>query len=274
MADPASAAPTAPAPGSLTGVTYSPSAPAPAARAPAAAAGPGVIEDRAYDALEPSRQAEYARVRKDGEQGGSEWRRRSDLTPDGKPKPAPAPGDPATSVTPDGKLRIGEGETAFELSADDVAELMKTRAELDLRATRVPADGVYQPTLPPDYKLPEGVEFKIDISDPSYVELAAFAKARGWTQEEFSSILQVEAARRVREQQAFKAAVDKEIAALGVTGTSRITAIETWIPGQVGDDLGSALRGMTVTEKIVRGFEALAAKHTTQGHARSLKLTA
>ena len=50
-------------------------------------------------------------------------------------------------------------------------------------------------------------------------------------------------------------------------GTTRVTAIEQWLRGIVGDDLGSALRGMVVSEKIVRGLEALASKFTTQGAA-------
>jgi hypothetical protein len=263
MPDPAPAAPSAPAPGSLTGVSYAPSAPA-----PAPAARSGVIDDRAYDALEPAKQAEYARVRRDGEFGGSEWKRRSDLAPDGTPKPAPSSGDPrAATVTPDGKLRIGEGETAFELSADDVKMLMAQKADNDLRATRVPADGVYQPTLPADFKAPEGFEFKVDASDPAYVELTAFARSRSWSQDEFSAVLSVEAARRLREEQAFKAATDREIQKLGVNCTSRVSAVETFLRGQLGDIHASNLRKTLFTAGIVEAYEALLGKFQTQGAA-------
>jgi hypothetical protein len=74
----------------------------------------------------------------------------------------------------DGKLVVG----GYSLSSDDIAQLMRTRAELDLRATGVPADGLYQAMLPPDFKMPAGLEFEVDTNDPAYVELAAFAKSR------------------------------------------------------------------------------------------------
>ena len=182
MADPAPAGPpstSAPAPGSLTGTRYD---------AP--------ISDAQFDRLGPESQSKYARVR--DQNNNPTWQPRSDLTPDPAvaPKPAAAPGEPPApaapaSVTEDGKLKVGE----LELSADDVAALMATKAQADLRATQVPATAAdYKPDLPADLQLPPGIEFKIDVSDPSYKDLANFAHARGWSQSDLSTALGIFAA--------------------------------------------------------------------------------
>jgi hypothetical protein len=265
MADPAPAAPPSPAP---------------ASPAPAPAAWPGSltgtrydapISDAQFDRLGPQEQSKFARVRDAA--NNPTWQPRSDLAPDanpGAPKPAAAPGEPpappaapAASVV-DGKLRVGE----YELSSDDIANLMRTRAELDLRPTQVPADASgYKPDLPADLKLPAGIEVKIDTSDPSYRDLAAFAHARGWSQSDLSAALGIFASREAREAAAFAEAQRAEVQKLGANGTSRVTAVETWLRSELGDDLANGMRSMMVTEKIVRGFEKLAAQRTTQGAA-------
>jgi hypothetical protein len=164
----------------------------------------------------------------------------------------------------DGKLRVGD----FELSSDDIAALMATKAQADLRATQVPADASgYKPDLPADLKLPPGIEFKIDTADPAYRDLAAFAHARGWDQEAFSTAIGIFASREARQAAAFAEAQRAEVQKLGANGTSRVTAVETWLRSTLGDDLASGMRSMIVTEKIVRGFEKLAAQRTTQGAA-------
>ena len=257
MADPVAPAappspapsPAAPAPGSLTSTRYD---------AP--------ISDSHYDRLGSQEQSKFARVRDAA--NNPTWQPRSDLAPSPPPKPAAAPGEPpapapAASVV-DGKLRVGD----YELSADDIANLMRTRAELNLRSTQVPADASgYKPDLPADLKLPAGIEVKIDTSDPSYRDLAAFAHARGWSQSDLSAALGIFASREAREAAAFAEAQRAEVQKLGANGTSRVTAVETWLRSELGDDLANGMRSMMVTEKIVRGFEKLAAQRTTQGAA-------
>jgi hypothetical protein len=195
--EPAPAAPAAPAapsaPGSLTGTSCAP---------PQA----GVISDLEFEALEPSRQSEYARVRKDGPQGGSEWRRRSDLEPDGKPKPTPTLGDPAATVTEHGRLRVIEGDVQFELSASDIQQLIAQKAQDDLRKTRIPpTPGDYKAELPPDLKLPDGVQIAIDPANPAVQDLAKWAHGRGFDQADFSQMLGFYASHQAREQAAFQA---------------------------------------------------------------------
>jgi hypothetical protein len=57
----------------------------------------------------------------------------------------------APAVTADGKLKGGD----YELSTDDIAMLMQTKAANDLRATQVPADpSQYKIELPKDFGRP------------------------------------------------------------------------------------------------------------------------
>jgi hypothetical protein len=255
MADPAPAAPPspapaspAPAPGSLTGTRYD---------APS-----GPISDSQFDRLGPQDQSRYARVR--DANNNPQWQPRSDLASSPAPKPAAtqpgeplAPAAPPASVTEAGRLKVGD----YELSSEDIASLMRTRAELDLRAAAVPATAAdYKPDLPPDLKLPSGIEFKIDTADPAYRDLAAFAHARGWDQEAFSTAIGIFASREARQAAAFNEAQRAEVQKLGANGTSRVTAVETWLRSTLGDELANSMRPMIVTSRIVEGFEKLASK--------------
>jgi hypothetical protein len=58
-----------------------------------------------------------------------------------------------------------------------------------------------------------------------------------------------------------------EVEKLGAHGTARVTAVDTWLRGTLGDDLGKAVRGMMLTAKAVEGIEKLMTKMSTQGHA-------
>jgi hypothetical protein len=249
--------------------TIAPAAPPPAA-APAAPPDSSVerISDAHFDNLPADQQARYSRIRA-GPDGGSEWRLRSDLTPDGKSPVAPtahAPDAPATVV--DGKLRIGTGETAFELSPDDIKMLITAKAERDMRASQVPGTAAdYKAELPKDLKLPPGVEIKIDGNDPAFKDLQVFAHSRGWSQNDLSAALGIFASHQAREAAALNAALKAEVAKLGPNGTSRITALHQWLRGTVGDDMAKPLASMLVSERHVRALEFLAAKFTSGGAA-------
>ena len=269
MAEPAPAPAPSPAP-----APPAPPAPAPAARAPAppARSPSGPISDQAYDQLGPgpNGQGAYARVRDQND--NPQWVPRSDLAPDPGPAPkpaAPAPGEPpapapAATVTEDGKLRIGD----FELCADDIASLMQTKATADLRASQIPATPAdYKAELPATFKMPDGLEgFTFNEADPAFRDLRAWAHGRGFDQQTFSEMIGFyaasEAAKRPRSDRRRRRKL-RNSARWG----RRVTAVETWLRGTLGDDLGGAVRGMIVSEKIVRGLEALASKFTTQGSA-------
>jgi hypothetical protein len=262
MADPAPAAPPspspapaspAPAPGSLTGTRYD---------AP--------ISDAQFDRLGPESQSKYARVR--NQVNNPEWVPRSDLAAD-PAKPAAAPGEPAppapaapASVTEDGRLKVGD----YELSSEDIASLMRTRAELDLRASTRPATPeAFELKLPDGFKMPEGLtgEFVFNEADPAIANLKRYAHAKGWSQSDLSDVLSFYASSEAQKEVAFRTAQAREVEKLGANGTSRVTAVETWLRSELGDDLANGMRSMMVTEKIVRGFEKLAGQRVTQGTA-------
>jgi hypothetical protein len=65
----------------------------------------------------------------------------------------------------------------------------------------------------------------------------------------------------------FRESMKGEIDKLGVNATVRITALQTWLRGTIGDDLAKNLTAGLFSEKQVKGLEALALKFANQGHA-------
>jgi hypothetical protein len=98
-------------------------------------------------------------------------------------------------------------------------------------------------------------------------DLKAWAHNRGLSQAEFSDVLGIYAAREARQAAVFQAAAAKQVELLGSTATMRVTAVETFLRGQLGDQLAGKMRPMIVTAAIVEGFEALARKFASQGSA-------
>lgn len=129
----------------------------------------------------------------------------------------------------------------------------------------MPAAEAYKLELPKDFKLPQGVEFKFDDSDPVsgqvIKELRAFANARGIDQDGFSGLLSLHAAAKASEQAHLNAARDAEVAKLGAAGVSRVGTVETWLDASGYSDL----KPMIVSAKIVETFERLINRVTSQG---------
>jgi hypothetical protein len=152
-----------------------------------------VLRDAHYDALPDDQKALWSRTRK-GPDGGSEWTRRADLAPE-SPTPAPAADAPA-SVTPDGMLRIGSGENAYELSPADIKSLMAEKAARDLRVANTPASpAAYKAEISKDTVLPDGYQIQFDEQDPGLADLRNLAHSRGWSQDDFSAALGVYASK-------------------------------------------------------------------------------
>jgi hypothetical protein len=193
------------------------------------------------------------------------WQARRDLAPDGKPPAPAAPGsDSQQARFVDGKLVLGDAE----LSADDVRELLAAKAERALRATQIPASAEgYQPTLPANLKLPDGVTVQIDAKDPAFVDLRNLAHSRGWDQDTFSAAIGIYAAKQAQESAQLRAAINAEIAKLGANGSQRIGALTTWLRSAVGDDSASALSQMMVSARHVEALEKLASKYLSGGAA-------
>jgi hypothetical protein len=227
---------------------------------------PGVIADSAYDALSDDKKSTYARVRRGGTEGGSEWLERSKLEADpaDPTKSATTAADPTATAkpTPGEKVKIGD----YELSAEDVAALIQQKAQADLRKTQIPATSeAYTAELPKEFKLPPGIEYKFDTTAPAFVDARNWAHAQGFTQQQFSQLLSFHANTQIAEQVMVGNAAKVELEKLGAHATARVTAIDTWLRGICGEEHGRALRTMMLTAKAVEAVEKIMTKFSSQG---------
>jgi hypothetical protein len=224
----------------------------------------GSIPNEQYNRLSPAERDQYAAVRKPG--GGQEWIHRDHLgkepTETAKPGSTTAPGEP--TFTADGRLQVGE----MLLSQDDIKTLIAEKAQADLRKTMVPdKPESYSADLPKDFKLPAGMEYKFDTNSPILADARNWAHSQGLTQQQFSQLLSFHASTQIAEQVMVGNAAKAELEKLGAHGSARVTAVDTWLRGTLGDDLGKAVRNMMLTAKAVEGIEKLMTKMSTQGVA-------
>lgn len=149
-----------------------------------------------------------------------------------------------------------------EAKAGALTEALKKLGELEAaqaeRAKLVPekAEG-YEPALPEGFKLPDGIEIQLDTNDPVYAAARAFAKERGFTQAEFSSLLELNAQRVVAEHRTLSAAVAAERTKLGENRIARLDAVDSFLKGRLPEAQASALSNMLVTAAQVEAFETL-----------------
>jgi hypothetical protein len=256
----------------MTDTTVTTTAPAPSAAAAPAAAPPaaspapaarqGVIADNAYQRLAPADQARYAQVRA-GPDGGSEWVERSTL-PSATDSPSTVPADPGKPADPLAKVKIGD----MEVSQAELQEFFQAKGEADLRkASLPPTANDYVPTLPANFELPAGVDFNIDAADPMLADARAWAHGKGLSQSDFSELIGIYATGKGHEQAFINTATAAEVAKMGINGVQRVTALETWLRGMVGDKLAGPMKQMLATADIVRGMEMIQHRMTTQGTA-------
>jgi hypothetical protein len=251
----------------MSDTTVTTIAPAPAAP-PAAPSAPvprqGAIADNAYQRLSPADQARYAQVRA-GPDGGSEWVERSTL-PSATDSPSTAPADPGKPADPNARHKIGD----LEVSQAELQEYMQSKAAAELKKAslpQTPAD--YKADLPPDFQMPAGItEFKFDTTDPLFTSAQAWAHARQIDQGTFSEMVALYASAKATEAAQLNAAHADQVAKMGANGPMRVTALETWFRGVVGDDkIAGAMKNMLVTADIVKGMERIQARMSTQGVA-------
>ena len=145
-----------------------------------------------------------------------------------------------------------------ELSAFRAAEDTKR-----LSRPQKPED--YKSELPTDFKLPAGVDYKLDDADPLIGQYRSLAIEAGLDQATFSKGLGLIAAIRVGEATQIKTARDAEIAKLGPNASARVDAVTTWAKAMVGDEAAGALSQMLVTSRHVEAFEGLIKRFTSQG---------
>jgi hypothetical protein len=215
----------------------------------------GGIADSVYDRLGPDEQSRYARVRA-GPDGGSEWVARDQLGTEPGSKPdAPAAGE---------KHKFGE----FEFTEAELSEFLTSKADAELRKASLPATPAdYKAELPANFEMPAGVEVKIDEADPLLIDARNWAHSKGLDQATFSEMVGLYASSKAKETAQLNAAHADQVAKMGANGTQRVSALEVWLRGMVGDKLAGPMRSMMVTADIVKGLETLQQKFSSQGSA-------
>lgn len=119
--------------------------------------------------------------------------------------------------------------------------------------------------LPPDFKLPEGVDFKWDPKNPQYDKFRDLVVSDGIPQATATKLASLFAEIMVGDQASIQQWEAAEVAKLGANGPARATAVETGIKGLVGDALAAHAKTMTRTAGGVQFLEAVLAKFSTQG---------
>jgi hypothetical protein len=111
------------------------------------------------------------------------------------------------------------------------------------------------------------MEFKFDPNDPAWPAFKELAVKKGWTQDDASSVLDAYAAAEIAKAQKFNTALQSEREKLGANGTNRVTAVQTALKGEVGEELMTAMMAGVWTAKALEGFERLLSARMTQGAA-------
>lgn len=142
------------------------------------------------------------------------------------------------------------------MAADDVRKLSLPQKPEDVKIE-----------LPKDFQLPQGVELNIDPAKPEFAKLQAAAVKHGLSQDAVTDLMGVYAETIVGSQATLNAAKAAEVAKLGANGPARVTALETFFNGVVGEAEGKQIAAMLVTAGIVQSMEKLVTKFSSQGTA-------
>ena len=184
------------------------------------------------------------------------------------PSPTPAPAPPARpDWLPETFFNAASGPK-WDDFGKHFSELATRDAAAQIARNALPQKvDDYKVELPKDFQLPQGVEFKFDGTKPEFTKFREVALKHGLSQDAVTELTGVYAETLVGSETSLQAARKAEVDKLGANGPARVTALQTWLNGMLGEDMGKSVAGMLVTEKIVRGFEQLAAKHSSQGSA-------
>jgi hypothetical protein len=243
--------------------TAAPAPAAPPAASPAPAARQGAIADSSYQRLPAADQARYASIR--GPDGGSEWVDRATL-PSATASPSTAPADPGKPTDPTAKVQVGD----LEVSQAELQEFMQSKAAAELKKASLPQSAAdYKPDLPPGFQMPAGItEFKFDTTDPLFTSAQAWAHARQIDQGTFSEMVGLYASAKATEAAQLNAAHADQVAKMGANGPMRVSALDQWFRGVVGDDrIAAQMKSMLVTADLVKGMERIQARMASQGVA-------
>ncbi len=193
------------------------------------------------------------------------------------PTPTPTPASTPAAQTSERPAYIPEAywdATAGKVKDAEFAahfnELQTRVAADESRRLTLPAKPEdYKIELPKDFTLPQGVEFKIDADNPLWAQGQQWAQKNGLTQEAFQEAIALVAGDRVGTAAQIDQARKAEIGKLGANGQARVTAIQTWAQGLLGQDPGARFVSRLFTAADVQMAESLIAKFTGSGTFKS-----
>lgn len=179
----------------------------------------------------------------------------------------PAP-DAASTDTPSAasteRFKLGR----YEISEAELAGMMEQQAVADQRRlTLPPSPEAYEAKLPADLKLPGDQTYVFDQNDPSLIAARNMAHAKGWSQQDFSEALGIFASHIAGQEAALAERSRAEIAKAGVNAPMRVDAVGRWITSMVGEADGKQIKSLIVTDSVLRFYESLMTKLTSQGSA-------
>lgn len=121
--------------------------------------------------------------------------------------------------------------------------------------------------LPKDFKLPEGMDFKLDSTKPEFNKFREIAVKRGLDADTVSELMGVYAETVVGSEATYAAAKKAELDKLGANATARVTSLNTFFEGHLGAEDAKFLRSSMYAAGVVTAMEKLVAKFTSQGAA-------
>jgi len=191
---------------------------------------------------------------------------------DGAPS-EPAPGDQPKPGEPQLQPRDSSGRIQLTkdiaVTEEELNALIAHRAATEAARLSTPKPGEYRLEFPPDYVLPQGIEWRWNEADPVLVQAREFASANGMTQDVFSKLLGLHAASQMRDMLEFNAAKENQVKLLGDNANARVDAVRAWMKSVVPEhfnDLARVLE-MAPTASTVKALEVLAHRWVTQGGA-------
>jgi hypothetical protein len=155
------------------------------------------------------------------------------------PTPAPTPAPEAVAPAPPQGLEKYWDAQGAKLNTDalakDYGELSSfKKAQDDLRATlpKTPDDYKFEFKAPQDFKVPDGVQFKVDPKDPRIPLVREVAAKHALPQSVIDDLVVADAKLKIAEHQQNLEIVAAERAKLGEKGQARMDAVKSFL----GDD--------------------------------------
>lgn len=157
--------------------------------------------------------------------------------------------------------------TEFEKTVNERNEYAALKAVEDSKALTLPqTPEAYAHELPADFKLPEGIDVKIDANDPAMAAAKAWAHANKVPQAEFSKLLALNAGILAAKEQKVAALSSAHLEGLGAAKEARIDAVTRWLTNSYGEKAKPIIATLA-TKDHVEVFESIMQKVTSQGSA-------